>query len=119
MVLRPSPNATYLRGFAQLLPDDILVLYTDGITECHHHRTARSFGRRTPLRLGPGTRTARQAKSWQTVFQAVSRYAATSIPEDDQTLVIVKPAFVRHHDRLAWTIHEGSAANADLEARQA
>ena len=48
MVLGPSPNATYLRGFAQLRPGDMLVLYTDGITECHHHRTRRGVRPRPP-----------------------------------------------------------------------
>jgi sigma-B regulation protein RsbU (phosphoserine phosphatase) len=90
MVLGPSPNATYLRGFAQLLPDDILVLYTDGITECHHHRTDEEFGVARLLRLVSRHADRPASEIVQTVFQAVSRYAATSIPEDDQTLVIVK-----------------------------
>ncbi|MGD1147415.1 MAG: PP2C family protein-serine/threonine phosphatase [Thermoanaerobaculaceae bacterium] len=90
MVLGPSPNATYLRGFAQLLPGDILVLYTDGITECHHHRTDEEFGVARLQRLVARHADRPANEIVQTVFQAVSRYAATSIPEDDQTLVIVK-----------------------------
>ena len=90
MVLGPSPNATYLRGFAQLLPDDILVLYTDGITECHHHRTDEEFGVARLQRLVARHADRPAGEIVQTIFQAVSRYAATPIPEDDQTLVIVK-----------------------------
>ena len=32
-VLGPLPDATYRRGFVTLRPDEILVLYTDGVTE--------------------------------------------------------------------------------------
>ena len=90
MVLGPSPNATYLRGFAQLRPGDILVLYTDGITECHHHRSDEEFGLARLQRLVARHADRPASEIVQTVFQAVSRYAATATPEDDQTLVVVK-----------------------------
>jgi sigma-B regulation protein RsbU (phosphoserine phosphatase) len=90
MVLGPSPDATYLRGFAQLLPGDTLVLYTDGITECHHHRNGEEFGVERLQRLVRRYADRPAAEVVQTVFQAVSRYAAASAPEDDQTLVLVK-----------------------------
>ncbi|HQT96173.1 MAG TPA: PP2C family protein-serine/threonine phosphatase [Thermoanaerobaculaceae bacterium] len=90
MVLGPSPNATYLRGFAQLRAGDILVLYTDGITECHHHRSDEEFGLARLQRLVARHAGRPASEIVQTVFQAVSRYAATAIPEDDQTLVVVK-----------------------------
>jgi sigma-B regulation protein RsbU (phosphoserine phosphatase) len=90
MVLGPSPDASYLRGFAQLLPGDMLVLYTDGITECHHHRTGEEFGVERVQRLVRRYAGRPAAEIVQTVFQAVTRYAAASAPEDDQTLVLVK-----------------------------
>lgn len=93
MVLGPSPDATYLRGFAQLQPGDILVLYTDGITECHHHRSDEEFGVARLQRLVARHADKSAAEIVQTVFQAVSRYAATPVPEDDQTLVLVKRPF--------------------------
>ncbi len=93
MVLGPSPDATYLRGFALLQPGDTLVLYTDGITECHHHRTSEEFGLARLQRLIKRYADRPAAEVVQTVFQAVSRYAATPTPEDDQTLVVVKRPF--------------------------
>jgi phosphoserine phosphatase RsbU/P len=90
MVLGPSPNAAYRRGFGQLRPGDLLVLYTDGITECHHHRTGEEFGLARLQRLVARHADRPASEIVQTVFQAVSRYAATAIPEDDQTLVIVR-----------------------------
>jgi len=90
MVLGPSPNATYRRGFARLASGDMLVLYTDGITECHHLRTDEEFGVARLQRLIARHADRPAAEIVQTVFQAVARYAGTPIPEDDQTLVIVK-----------------------------
>ncbi|HVN76479.1 MAG TPA: PP2C family protein-serine/threonine phosphatase [Thermoanaerobaculaceae bacterium] len=90
IVLGPSPNATYRRGFAQLHPGDLLVLYTDGITECHHLRTDEEFGVARLQRLVTRHADRPAAEIVQTVFQAVARYAGTPIPEDDQTLVVVK-----------------------------
>ncbi len=92
MVLGPSPNATYLRGFAQVRPGDILVLYTDGITECHHHRNDEEFGIARLQRLVARHAGRSAVEIVQTVFQAVSRFAARATPEDDQTLVVVKRA---------------------------
>ncbi len=90
MVLGPSPAATYRRGFAQLAPGDILVLYTDGITECRHLRTDEEFGIARLQRLIARHAGQPATEIVQTVFQAVARYAGTPTPEDDQTLVIVK-----------------------------
>ena len=90
MVLGPSPDATYLRGFALVRPGDILVLYTDGITECHHHSTGEEFGLERLQRLVRRHADRPAAEIVQTLFQAVSRYAAAATPEDDQTLVVVK-----------------------------
>jgi len=90
MVLGPSPDATYRRGFAQLDPGDILVMYTDGITECRHHRSDEEFGIARLQRLVARHSQRPASEIVQTVFQAVSRYAATPVPDDDQTIVLVK-----------------------------
>jgi phosphoserine phosphatase RsbU/P len=90
MVLGPSPDATYLRGFALVRPGDAVVMYTDGITECHHHRTGEEFGLARLQRLVRRYADRPAAEIVQTVFQAVTRYAAAPTPEDDQTLVVVK-----------------------------
>jgi len=94
-VLGPFPDATYLRGFAQLGPGDTLVLYTDGITECHHHRTDEEFGLPRLQTLVRRHAALSAAEICQTIFHAVSSFAGTSSPVDDQTVVIVRrPAAV-------------------------
>ena len=90
MVLGPSPDTAYRRGFATLGPGDVLVLYTDGITECHHHRTGEEYGLERLQRLVARHANQPAAEIVGTVFEAVSRYAATATPEDDQTAVVVK-----------------------------
>jgi sigma-B regulation protein RsbU (phosphoserine phosphatase) len=90
MVLGPSPGALYQRGFARLAPDDVLVLYTDGITECTHHATGEEFGLSRLQRLVRRHAARPAAEIVDLVFQAVSRYAGSGHPDDDQTLVVVR-----------------------------
>jgi serine phosphatase RsbU (regulator of sigma subunit) len=89
-VLGPFPDATYLREFAQLRSGDALVLYTDGITECHHHRTGEEFGLSRLQALVKRHAALPAAEICQMVFHAVSSFAGTSTPVDDQTVVIVR-----------------------------
>jgi len=89
-VLGPFPDAAYLRGFAQLGPGDLLVLYTDGITECHHHRTGEEFGLVRLQTLIRRHAALPAAEITQAVFHAVASYAGSSNPVDDQTLVVVR-----------------------------
>jgi sigma-B regulation protein RsbU (phosphoserine phosphatase) len=90
MVLGPSPDMTYARGFAHLEPGDMLVLYTDGITECHHHADGEEFGLQRLQRLVKRLAARPAVEIVQAIFNAASSYAGTSTPEDDQTVVIVR-----------------------------
>jgi sigma-B regulation protein RsbU (phosphoserine phosphatase) len=89
-VLGPFPDATYLRGFAQLGQGDTLVLYTDGITECHHHRTGEEFGLPRLQTLIRRHAHLPAAEIVQTVYHAVASFAGSSTPVDDQTVVVVR-----------------------------
>ncbi|MGE5236944.1 MAG: PP2C family protein-serine/threonine phosphatase [Acidobacteriota bacterium] len=90
MVLGPSPDASYQRGFARIAPGELLALYTDGITECRHHRSAEEFGVARLQRLVKRLAARPAAEIVQAAFAAVSSFAGTSTPEDDQTLVVVR-----------------------------
>jgi serine phosphatase RsbU (regulator of sigma subunit) len=89
-VLGPFPDATYLRGFAQLEPGDVLVLYTDGITECRHHRNGEEFGLPRLQALIKRHAKLPAVELTQTIFHAVSSFAGSSSPVDDQTVVVVR-----------------------------
>lgn len=102
MVLGPSPDATYHRGFACLRPGDVLVLYTDGLTECFHHRTGEQFGEERLQRLVRRNAGKSAAEIVQAVFRAVSRFAGTPVPADDQTIVVVRrPQVPNDENQLA------------------
>jgi sigma-B regulation protein RsbU (phosphoserine phosphatase) len=90
MVLGPSPDALYQRGFARLEPGDLLVLYTDGFTECTHHATGDEFGLARLQRLVRRHAARSAAEIVELLFQAVSRYAGSGHPDDDQTAVVVR-----------------------------
>jgi serine phosphatase RsbU (regulator of sigma subunit) len=90
MVLGPSPDAAYVRGFAQLQPGDTLVLYTDGITECSHHRTEEEFGVARLQSIVRRHAALPLTEVVRTIFSAVASYAGSSTPVDDQTVVIVR-----------------------------
>lgn len=90
MVLGPSPDASYRRGFGCLRAGDTLVLYTDGITECHDHRSGEEFGLRRLQTLVARHATKSANEIVQAVFRAVARFAGTSTPVDDQTVVVVR-----------------------------
>jgi phosphoserine phosphatase RsbU/P len=90
MVIGPSPDARYMRGFATLRPGSVMVLYTDGITESHNPRTGEEFGLRRLEGLVRKHASRPAAEIVETVFDAVTRYAGNATREDDQTLVIVR-----------------------------
>lgn len=90
MVLGPFPDATYSRGFASLLPGDILVFYTDGITECPHHLTDEEFSLERLQQFVLRNRHRSAEEIVKGVFRAVSRFSGTADPQDDQTMVVIK-----------------------------
>jgi sigma-B regulation protein RsbU (phosphoserine phosphatase) len=91
MVLGPSPDARYLRGFAHLEPGAVLVLYTDGITECRSRRSDREFGIEKLQSLVRRHADRPAAEIVQIVFEAADRHSGLATPEDGQTVVIVRP----------------------------
>lgn len=90
MILGPNPDARYTFGIDELNPGDLLVLYTDGITEANGESDGEEYGRD---RLIHALRTARHLDPIAVVdrvFSDVEEFTAVSPPADDQTLVVVK-----------------------------
>lgn len=90
MVLGPSDKASYVRGFVRLEPGDVLVMYTDGITECLHHRTGEEFGLERLVRLVRRHRHEPARDIVKTIFDATASFSGQGTPSDDQTVVVVK-----------------------------
>jgi sigma-B regulation protein RsbU (phosphoserine phosphatase) len=89
MILGPNPSATYSIGIDSIEPGDLLVLYTDGITEAANEADE-EYGME---RLVHSVRTVRHRDPIAVVdrvFLDVDEFSAASPPADDQTLVVVK-----------------------------
>ena len=89
MVLGPSANATYSRGFLSLEPGDALLLYTDGMLEATDGK-GREFGVErlkkafVPLREKPAAEIVRA------LIERVHEFTRGRPAEDDRTVVVVK-----------------------------
>ncbi len=92
MILGPNPQARYTFGIEELNPGDVLVLYTDGITEADGEIDDEEYGSE---RLIHALRVARHLDPLaivDRVFSDVEEFAVVSPPADDQTLVVVSDA---------------------------
>ena len=82
------PKQDYHEGFTTLGPGDLLVLYTDGITEARNAR-GKFFGvRRLDAVFEDCQATA--AETVQGILGAVRAFADGSAPEDDRTLLVAR-----------------------------
>ena len=89
LVLGPTPNATYARGYRSFAPGDALLLYTDGMVEAHGKdgeefgtgRLSRAF---LEMRERPCDEIARE------LVRIVRQWAGGGEPEDDMTVVVMK-----------------------------
>jgi sigma-B regulation protein RsbU (phosphoserine phosphatase) len=90
MILGPNPKATYSIGIDSIAPGDLLVLYTDGITEAAVEDSGEEFGSE---RLAQAVRVSRHLDPLaivDRVFTDVEEFVGGSAAKDDQTLVVVK-----------------------------
>lgn len=90
MVLGPTSNASYRRGFFKVEPGDALVLYTDGITEASN-AAGEQFGEERLLdfvRKNIHELSAREMVDG--VFATVARFSSPAPPSDDCTVVFLR-----------------------------
>src|SRR5688572_8185778 len=86
-VLGPTPDATYMRGYAQLEVGDLLCMYTDGIIEAHD-REDREFGTERLVGIVKRNRNRPAQEIGLEVLGRVGKWGRAD--EDDRTIVIVK-----------------------------
>lgn len=93
-VLGPLPDATYDRGYVQMSPGDLLVFYTDGVTETHsiakpaeepeEYRVERLLD---VARANQG-RTASEVLD--AIFASLGEWSGGAAPQDDRTVIVVQ-----------------------------
>ena len=92
-VLGPLPDVTYDRGYAQMRPGDMLVLYTDGATEAlkagASSREHSEFGIARLLEVARQNQGLPAAEIVEAIFVALDAWSGGSKPQDDRTVVVV------------------------------
>jgi sigma-B regulation protein RsbU (phosphoserine phosphatase) len=89
MILGPNPDARYAIGIDSFNPGDLLVLYTDGITEATNENDE-EYGSDRLTHVVRAARHLDPIAIVDRVFSDVDGFSAVSPPIDDQTLVVVK-----------------------------
>jgi sigma-B regulation protein RsbU (phosphoserine phosphatase) len=87
MVLGPTPDATYQRGYVMVEPGDLMCLYSDGIVEAHD-RQNREFGLERLVKILKTNRERPAQEITAEVLQKVAKWGRSG--EDDRTVVVVK-----------------------------
>jgi sigma-B regulation protein RsbU (phosphoserine phosphatase) len=87
-ILGPNPDAQYERGYVQMSPGAVLLLYTDGIVEAANQDDEMFETHR--LRAILRSRTWTSPKELvEEIFRAVRDFSKTDPPLDDQTVVAI------------------------------
>ncbi|MEL7059228.1 MAG: PP2C family protein-serine/threonine phosphatase [Acidobacteriota bacterium] len=91
-ILGPLPDATYDRGFVHLDPGDVVVLYSDGITETKGETTDddEDYGRDRLEQVVAGHRDRPAAEIVEAIFDDVERFAAGRPTTDDRTVIVIR-----------------------------
>lgn len=93
-VLGPLPSATYDRSFAQLRRGDMLVFYTDGITEtiapgAGNAWDREEYGEQRLLEVARANRGRSAVEVVDAIFDDLRQFRGDGAPQDDSTVVVV------------------------------
>jgi phosphoserine phosphatase RsbU/P len=89
VVLGPTANATYSRGYRRVEPGDALLLYTDGMVEAHG-KDMEEFGVGRLIRAFLELRDAPCDEIARALIARVDEWTGGGDPEDDRTVVVLK-----------------------------
>lgn len=88
-VLGAFPDQRYDEGFVHLRAGDMLILYTDGVTEAIN-LAGEEFGTARLLDMAVTVRGRSSAKIAAAIERAVRSFSKRKVPGDDLTLVVLK-----------------------------
>jgi serine phosphatase RsbU (regulator of sigma subunit) len=83
------PDCRYEEGTARIRPGDLLVIYTDGVTE-RSTASEEEFGENRLVELLVTRKSAPAQEISEVVLASVDEFASGEVPQDDMTLVVVK-----------------------------
>jgi sigma-B regulation protein RsbU (phosphoserine phosphatase) len=90
-VLGVSPDSGYRIGHAEIPPGGLLLLYTDGVTECPSP-AGEEFGVQRLTGIAQVLMAAPAAHIVSAIFDALQRHAGGERPPDDASLLVVRRA---------------------------
>lgn len=82
--------ATYSEASVQLEVDEVLVIFSDGLSEAEHFDTAEEYGEDRLLAFAVEHRSMTAHELRNAIFAEVDRWSGAKERGDDQTLLIVK-----------------------------
>jgi serine phosphatase RsbU (regulator of sigma subunit) len=82
-------DASYARGEVPLLPEDLLVFFSDGVTD-RTNREGELFGLERLKRTAAGSRSDPARIALYSILGDLQGWSAGSPPEDDMTLIVTK-----------------------------
>jgi sigma-B regulation protein RsbU (phosphoserine phosphatase) len=82
----------YVQRAVQLAPDDLLILYTDGITEVLG-AAGRELGVQGLLHMAYALPTTSPVAAGQALLELLRDFSGTTINEDDQSLIMLQEKF--------------------------
>jgi serine phosphatase RsbU (regulator of sigma subunit) len=88
-VLGPTLGTRFLRGYVRIRDGDVLVLYTDGISEATD-RSDVEFGVERIEKVISGNLHRSAADIVERLLKAVQEFSGRATPHDDQTVVVIK-----------------------------
>jgi sigma-B regulation protein RsbU (phosphoserine phosphatase) len=89
LILGIMPDAPYAAGSLQLGPGDILVLYSDGVTEARD-ATEEMFGEERLMEFLSEARAMRPEDMVEALIQRVREFSSRGKPSDDVTVVVMR-----------------------------
>jgi len=90
MIVGPRLDAHYTLDIVRMEPGDLLALYTDGLTEAANPDSGEEFSVARLSRQLREHRSASLKDLMNGVFERVRGFSQRELPEDDQTLVLVR-----------------------------
>ncbi len=92
-VLGPLPDVTYDRGFLQMRPGDMLVLYTDGVTETRPAGAPPDerieYGVDRLLEVARANQGKAAAQVIDAIYASLDEWSGGADPQDDSTVIVV------------------------------
>lgn len=99
-VLGPVADAAYERGFVKLRPGDLLVLFTDGISETWGRRDGKliEYGAERLIEVAAAHRHEPAERIVDALFDDVAAFSRNRPVNDDRTIVVVR--YPAHDQRV-------------------